>query len=174
MVGDLLALSRLESTDLRSEFQMIDLRLTLGEAVSGLQAVAERRQIQVQTDCPQEALNLLGDEVALGRMFGNLLENAIKYTAAGGTVSLRAHRRGEELVVEVQDEGIGIDRRHHSRIFERFYRVDKGRSRDVGGTGLGLSIVKHVVLAHEGRISLRSAPGEGSTFQVVLPAQASS
>jgi two-component system phosphate regulon sensor histidine kinase PhoR len=169
MVRDLLDLSRIESGDIRPEFAPVDLRRTIRQAVSGVQEEAERRDVALTLELPAQPVKIMGDERALGRMLGNLLENAIKYTGKGGHVVVAATVTGGEVVVEVQDDGVGIEERHHSRIFERFYRVDLGRSREVGGTGLGLSIVKHVALAHDGRVGLRSSPGEGSTFQVVLP-----
>jgi signal transduction histidine kinase len=99
----------------------------------------------------------------------NLLSNAIRYTQPGGKVSLRVYRWGEDALLEVQDTGIGFEAAHGERVFERFYRVDKARSRALGGTGLGLSIVKHIALAHGGRISAQSRVGEGSTFSLCLP-----
>ncbi|MFQ5670721.1 MAG: ATP-binding protein [Acidobacteriota bacterium] len=173
MVGDLLDLSRLESHDIRAKFQVVDLRQTVRQAVECLRTEAEQKGVLVLEEAPASAVLLCGDETALSRMLENLLENAIKYTPAGHHVRVRAGETGAEVFVEVEDEGIGIDRIHHARVFERFYRVDQGRSRDVGGTGLGLSIVKHVALAHGGRVTLSSAPGQGSLFRVILPAAAS-
>jgi signal transduction histidine kinase len=105
----------------------------------------------------------------------NLVENAINYTAAKALdqpapVEVRIQRENKLAVIEVEDHGIGIPERHQDRIFERFYRVDRGRSRVSGGTGLGLAIVRHVVQNHQGRISVRSVSGEGSTFRIELPA----
>ena len=104
-------------------------------------------------------------------MFWNLIENAIKYGRTGQTVNLRATAisEGSEIRVDVIDEGEGIDEQHLSRLTERFYRVDKGRSREMGGTGLGLAIVKHIVARHRGRLIITSVPDQGSTFSVVLP-----
>jgi two-component system phosphate regulon sensor histidine kinase PhoR len=114
-------------------------------------------------------LRVLGDGEALQQLLGNLLDNAFKYTPAGGRVGVRTGRDGDVLFVDVTDTGLGIEVQHQERIFERFYRVDKGRSRDVGGTGLGLSIVKHIARAHGGGVTVRSAPGQGSTFRISLP-----
>ena len=102
-------------------------------------------------------------------MLVNLVENSAKYTPADGSVSVRASAQNGSLRIEIEDNGIGIPPEHHERIFERFYRVDKNRSRDIGGTGLGLSIVKHIVIQHGGTIDVRSTEGEGSTFTVELP-----
>ena len=103
------------------------------------------------------------------RMLINLIENSAKYTPENGSVSVRASAQNGAFRIEVEDNGIGIPLEHHERIFERFYRVDKNRSREIGGTGLGLSIVKHIVIQHGGTIGVRSAEGEGSTFTVELP-----
>jgi two-component system phosphate regulon sensor histidine kinase PhoR len=169
MVGDLLDLSRIESGGIQAEFQQLDLRPTLSQVVGSLQLEADRRGVQVNVSLPDHPLILSGDERSLGRMLGNLVENAIRYTTAGGVVQVQADLVEAEIQVKVQDDGMGIEEVHQGRIFERFYRVDKGRAREAGGTGLGLSIVKHVVMAHHGSVSLRSSPGEGSTFLVTLP-----
>jgi signal transduction histidine kinase len=111
----------------------------------------------------------VGDREALRQAVGNLLDNAIKYSPSGGAVSLRLTRLAEKARIEVQDSGIGIEPIHQQRIFERFYRVDKARSRELGGTGLGLAIVKHIALGHQGSVSLESSPGKGSTFSIEIP-----
>jgi signal transduction histidine kinase len=115
----------------------------------------------------------MGDVRQLESAVGNLVDNAVKYTAAGrdgaGTVTVTLEADADEAAVTVVDEGIGIAREHLDRIFERFYRVDRGRSRQTGGTGLGLAIVRHVVLNHGGSVSVESLPGEGSTFVIRLP-----
>jgi signal transduction histidine kinase len=102
-------------------------------------------------------------------MFANLVENAVKYTPPGGRVEVAAESDGREVVVRVSDTGIGISEEYLARIFERFYRVDKARSKQTGGTGLGLSIVRHIAENHGGRVTVESTPGEGSTFTVYLP-----
>jgi signal transduction histidine kinase len=104
-------------------------------------------------------------------MLVNLLQNAVNYTPEGGKISVEAKKVGTEVQIEVADTGIGIPLEDQPRIFERFYRVDKGRSRELGGTGLGLSIVKHIAEAHGGRVSVESKPGQGSRFKVFLPLQ---
>jgi len=110
-----------------------------------------------------------GDADALERLLLNLLDNAVKYNRPGGAVAVRTVRRGGEALLEVRDTGIGIPADSLPRIFERFYRVEKGRSREEGGTGLGLAIVKHVAQQHGGRVEVESALGEGSLFRVILP-----
>lgn len=99
----------------------------------------------------------------------NLLENAVKYSDDGGVIDVVGERTTEEVGISVLDRGCGIAPEHHARLFERFYRVDKARSRKLGGTGLGLAIVKHIVLAHRGRVTVKSAPGKGSKFTIHLP-----
>jgi two-component system phosphate regulon sensor histidine kinase PhoR len=112
---------------------------------------------------------ILGDEERLGQVFSNLLDNAVKYTPENGTITISA-TAGEKFVeAGVADTGIGIPPQDLSRIFERFYRVDKARSRELGGTGLGLAIVKHLVEGHGGTVSVESPPGKGATFFVKLP-----
>jgi len=110
-----------------------------------------------------------GNENSLSSAVGNLIDNAIKYTPDGGSINLRVSRENGNAWFEVKDSGVGIDPLHQERIFERFYRVDKARSRELGGTGLGLSIVKHVAITHGGGVSLYSRPGKGSIFTITLP-----
>ena len=112
---------------------------------------------------------MLGETEAIDQLLTNLVDNAIKYTGAGGKVTVHLRRVGQMASIEVEDTGIGISRGETTRIFERFYRIDRARSRDVGGTGLGLAIVKHIALAHNGNVSVDSLLDKGSTFTVQLP-----
>ena len=139
----------------------------LEEAIDRFSGAARAKQISLTLDCP-EALSARINAEAFGHIVGNLVENAIKYTPEGGEVDVRAFEEDGHVLVEVEDNGPGIDPRHHARIFERFYRVDAGRSRAVGGTGLGLAIVKHLSRATEAHVELRSMPGRGTTFVVRL------
>jgi two-component system phosphate regulon sensor histidine kinase PhoR len=109
------------------------------------------------------------DEEAVGQILDNLVDNAVKYTPVGGRIQVRWRVEEQQVCVEVEDTGIGIPERDLPRIFERFYRVDKARSRELGGTGLGLSIVKHLVQAMHGSVSATSQPGRGTTFVIRLP-----
>jgi two-component system phosphate regulon sensor histidine kinase PhoR len=111
------------------------------------------------------------DAALLEQAVGNIIDNAVKYSEPGGRIQIRVARESGEVRISVTDRGIGIPAEHIDRIFERFYRVDKARSRKAGGTGLGLSIVKHIAALHHGRVTVESAPGEGSTFTIVLPEQ---
>lgn len=166
LVGDLLELSAAERPGASLERLPIDLRATLQDCIEDHMAPAAQKDLLLESILPSAPARILGDREGLRQIFDNLLANAIRYTPAGGRVSVRLARRGDEFLVEVADSGIGIDPAEQARIFERFYRVDKARSRDEGGTGLGLSIAKHQVRRLEGRIELESRPGMGSEFRV--------
>ena len=118
---------------------------------------------------PVPGLRVTGNGRRLEQALVNLLENALKYTPAGGRITVRCIERGPEVAIEVEDSGIGIPAESLPRIFERFYRVDPSRSRGMGGTGLGLAIVKHIARAHHGRVEVRSVEGAGTTFTLLLP-----
>lgn len=169
IVTDLLTLSRLESENGAIQFSELDLRDTVRASVKALQPTGERRGIQVESDLRDAPIWVLGDEEALGQMISNLLDNAVKYTPRGGRVWVQLRADGQWAHVEVHDTGIGIEPVEQERIFERFYRVDKARSRELGGTGLGLSIVKHIARSHKGEVTVESSLGEGSSFIIRLP-----
>jgi two-component system phosphate regulon sensor histidine kinase PhoR len=147
----------------------MDLRDPIRECERRLDPTAAGRVIELSVSLPDAPVRVLGDEEAVRQIVDNLLDNAFKYTSDGGRVSLRLSAAGQDAVIEVQDTGIGIEPEHLDRIFERFYRIDKARSRELGGTGLGLSIVKHLVEALAGHVDVESEPGKGSTFRVSLP-----
>jgi two-component system, OmpR family, phosphate regulon sensor histidine kinase PhoR len=169
IVSDLLALSRLESVGLDLIRVPLDLREVVTASIQVLLPVSEGKNICIESQIPDEPVEVLGDREALFQSVNNLLDNAIKYNSEKGTVTLHLHIDGENAVINVRDTGIGIEPLEQHRIFERFYRVDKARSRQLGGTGLGLSIVKHTALAHGGQLSVESIPGTGSTFQISIP-----
>jgi two-component system, OmpR family, phosphate regulon sensor histidine kinase PhoR len=169
IVSDLLALSRLESVGLDLIRTPLDLREVVTASMQVLLPVSEDKNILIESQVPDEPVEVLGDREALFQSVNNLLDNAIKYNSEKGTVTLDLHIDGENAVIHVRDTGIGIEPLEQHRIFERFYRVDKARSRQLGGTGLGLSIVKHTALAHGGQLSVESIPGDGSTFQISIP-----
>ena len=169
IVADLLSLSRLESAGMDLVKEPIDLREVVNGSLAALLPVSEDKGIPIETDISDEAMEILGDWEALFQSVNNLIDNAIKYNSKKGKVWLSLHRKAKNAVIEVRDSGIGIESLEQHRIFERFYRVDKARSRQVGGTGLGLSIVKHTVLAHGGQLSVESVHGTGSTFIISLP-----
>ncbi|MEN6451414.1 MAG: ATP-binding protein, partial [Thermoguttaceae bacterium] len=174
IIGDLLALSRIEKG---SEGQTIELavepiRGVLQGAVEMCEKKAAEKSMTIEVACPEE-LTAEVNAALLEQAVINLLDNAIKYSESRSVVSLLAEQQGDELVIAVTDRGCGIEAKHLPRLFERFYRVDKARSRELGGTGLGLAIVKHIALAHHGSVSVESAVGAGSTFAMRLPLAAS-
>lgn len=167
LVSDLLLLSRLESSEPHLSFEKVNLLEVARDIAKLVEKPARDKNIHLKIDIePDVAVN--GDPFLLEQMLINLLDNAVKYTEYGEVV-LKASKDGEKVTIQVKDTGIGIPRSHLTRIFERFYRVDKTRSRDLGGTGLGLSIVKHIVQLHGGDISVESQVGTGTTFTIDLP-----
>jgi len=168
LLDDLLTLSRLEGAEPLRGLEPVDLRQTAAEAIELLVAQATARQIRVELE-PGRSPEVRGDADGLLRLVSNLLDNAIKYNREGGDVRIRIESGAGEARLEVSDSGIGIPAAALPRIFERFYRVDKGRAREEGGTGLGLAIVKHVAQAHSGRVEVESELGQGTTFRVFLP-----
>jgi two-component system phosphate regulon sensor histidine kinase PhoR len=169
LVNDLLSLSKVESREGMQELRPLDLRQPAQAALSTLATQAAAKQIRLDVDLGDEALMVEGDSEALRQALGNLIDNAIKYSPDNGHVWVRAGQDDSHVTVQVGDTGVGIPQPEQDRIFERFYRVDKARSRDVSGTGLGLSIVKHVVANHGGSVTVSSRQGQGSTFTIELP-----
>jgi len=170
LVVDLLSLSRLErEAEVAEEETSVDLRRAVLECIETLRPAAEQKKLNVHIDLLDEELRVPADHEAVRQIVDNLLSNAIRYTPADGDVTLRLARRDGEALLEIEDTGVGIDPSHHERIFERFYRVDKARSRELGGTGLGLAIVKHVVRRLGGSIGLDSEVGKGSVFTIEIP-----
>lgn len=170
LVDDVLALARVEAGPSRREWQTVLLPELIGDVVASQQALARQYGVTLEGDCP-EPITIPGDAEGLRQAVTNLLSNGIKYNRPEGRVRVRLRRTPEQVLLQVSDTGIGIAAEHLPRIFERFYRVDRGRSREVGGTGLGLAIVRHVAEAHGGRVEVESTPGEGSCFTLVIPAQ---
>ncbi|HLU37918.1 MAG TPA: ATP-binding protein [Planctomycetota bacterium] len=169
LVSDLLVLARIEAAQPAVERHALDLREPVRESCQQLAAAAGRKRLRLHVELPDAPVTVDGEPEALRQAVDNLLSNAIRYTPEGGQVTVGVHARDGDAEVVVRDTGIGIAAEHLDRIFERFYRVDKARSRELGGTGLGLSIVKHVALAHGGTVSVESRPGHGSAFRVRIP-----
>jgi two-component system phosphate regulon sensor histidine kinase PhoR len=170
LVSDLLTLSRVESQGEKVvEREPLDLRQQVLECEQRALPLAQEKGVEVDLTAPQAPVTVLGEVEAIRAIVDNLLDNAVKYTPGGGRVELCLSVRSDRAVIEVSDNGIGIEAEHLDRIFERFYRVDKARSRELGGTGLGLSIVKHFVAALGGEVSVQSTLGKGSTFRVEIP-----
>lgn len=168
LVEDLLALSRLEGGGLTPQVEPVALVPLVQETFSTLGPFASSAQVSLTADIP-EGMAIRGDRALLETALKNLVDNAIRYNRPGGSVKVEASRGDGLVAFEVTDTGEGIAAEHLDRIFERFYRVDPHRSREKGGTGLGLAIVKHVAAQFGGRVSVRSAPGRGSTFRIEIP-----
>jgi len=170
IVEDLLMLSRIESREFHLNQEALPLQDLINDVFDYVREAAEKKKISIDRSEPFPLLNIAVDRNYIEQVLINLMDNAIKYTPDGGRIVISAvERDGKEIEVSVHDNGIGIPKEDLPRIFERFYRVDKGRSQESGGTGLGLSIVKHLVQAHGGKVWVESRLREGSTFHFTLP-----
>ena len=169
LIIDMLALARIESGQAAIERTAVRLVDVVDSCLSNCEARATSGEVSVLTELDNDETELYANEESLLQILNNLVDNAIKYTPSGGTITIRSREQNNQAVIEVTDTGPGIDPVHHERLFERFYRVDKARSRELGGTGLGLAIVKHLCNAMDGAVTVDSTPGKGSTFRVVLP-----
>jgi two-component system sensor histidine kinase SenX3 len=170
LVTELIALSRLQGAERLPELHAVEVDKVVSDALSRTAAAAETAGIDIATDGPSDLL-VLGDRTLLVTALSNLLDNAIAYSSPGSPVSVSRRLSDGYAEIAVTDRGIGIAPEEQQRVFERFYRVDKARSRATGGTGLGLAIVKHVAANHGGEVKLWSKPGTGSTFTMRVPAQ---
>ena len=170
IVEDLLSLSRIEQEDERKTIQIEIGKIldVLKSAVQICRSKAEDKKIEIKHTC-EAHLTSSFDSSLLEQAVVNLLDNAIKYSEPNSTIHLKANLENSEMKIIVEDRGIGIAKKHLPRLFERFYRVDKARSRNLGGTGLGLAIVKHIAQAHCGNVTVESTLGEGSVFTIHLP-----
>ncbi len=171
IVEDLLSLSRIEQEDADKTIQLREgqIKNVFQSAIQICRLKAEEKNIDIQLVC-DEQMSAKFDANLLEQAVVNLLDNGIKYSEPKSTIYLKAHRDNAEIKISVEDQGIGIAQKHLPRLFERFYRVDKARSRKMGGTGLGLAIVKHIAQVHGGSVTVESALGRGSTFTIHLPA----
>jgi two-component system phosphate regulon sensor histidine kinase PhoR len=169
IVSDLLLLSEMESPDRMLNRTPLQLQGLISSAVETLLPLAQSKNLTLQVETPAQIPPISGDGQKIHQVLVNLLSNAISYTQEGGHIAIEVQPADGGVEVGVTDDGIGILPEHLSRIFERFYRVDKSRSREEGGTGLGLSIVKHIVEAHGGWVNVESKPGKGSRFNFFLP-----
>jgi two-component system sensor histidine kinase SenX3 len=167
-IDDLLELSRIELGE-EPVRDVVDVDDVVQGAVERSRPLAETRRTMIEVLERREGVHVLGDRRQLVSALGNLVENAVKYSEVGSSVQVRVRVEGSWVELMVADHGIGIPAQDHDRIFERFYRVDKGRSRDTGGTGLGLAIVRHVATNHQGEVLVSSQEGEGSTFVLRIP-----
>ena len=169
LVDDLLSLAQLESSQAELELSIVRLDELFNNLIRDWKEKLAGKNLKVIVDLPSEAFTLHADGTRLEEVLYNLLDNAVKFSRENGQIHLRATRRGSDMVLGVTDDGLGIGKEHLQRIFERFYRADKARSRELGGTGLGLAIVKHIAQLHGGRVEAESEPGCGTTIRVVLP-----
>jgi two-component system phosphate regulon sensor histidine kinase PhoR len=168
LIQDLLTISALESEKIKLNLQPVKIRALAEKVLTDLNAKAENKNVELVNELPELTAN--GDVNRLDQVLANLVDNAIKYGRAQGRVIVGGKKRDDgALEIFVRDDGPGIPPEAIDRVFERFYRVDKARSRDQGGTGLGLSIVKHIVQAHGGEVRVESEPGKGATFFLTLP-----
>ena len=166
LVTDLLDLSHIEQQK-ELEINYMNLSELAINIIDNLQTQAYNKRIKIQSEIEKDVI-IEAHENKIAQVITNLLSNAINYSSEDNKVIVRVYRNDNKVYLEIQDYGIGISETDQKRIFERFYRVDKARSRDSGGTGLGLSITKHIVEAHNGRIDVKSAPGKGSIFKVLF------
>lgn len=172
LTADLMALSQIEVKAREFSFLPHKVNELLIQAADALQTETRKKQIRITIEPVEEDLQVDCDSEAIRQALLNLMDNATKYTSQGGAINLGAFLDGDDVCFFVRDTGIGIPQEHIPRLFERFYRVDKARSRALGGTGLGLAIVKHLVLAHNGQVRVESEVGKGSTFYFQIPASA--
>lgn len=169
LIIDLLALARIESGQANIERTAVSLSHIVSACLAGSDARTSAGKITVHNEIADSPTVVFADEESLTQILNNLIDNALKYTPTGGSITLRCKEVDDQAIIEVIDTGPGIDPKHHERLFERFYRVDKARSRELGGTGLGLAIVKHLCNAMNGTVAVDSALGKGSTFCVTIP-----
>ena len=169
LINDLLALSRLERLEGTGiAFAENHLSTLIADAVDSCRAMADKKQMQIHVACPED-LTAMVDPILMEQAIANLVENAVKYSPQKNRVDITARGTDQWVEIAVADYGNGISKEHLPKIFNRFYRVDKGRSRQEGGTGLGLAIVKHIVQYHNGRITVDAVKGKGSTFHICIP-----
>jgi two-component system phosphate regulon sensor histidine kinase PhoR len=169
LINDLLDLSKIESNKLKMSFAVLDPVSLIKKGVTVIENQAKAKSITLKIDIPQSLPKIKADETRLIQVMINLIDNAIKYSPEGATATISTKIVDNALQIDVSDTGIGISEEDLSRVFERFYRVDKARSRELGGTGLGLSIVKHIVSAHGGQVWVKSELGHGSIFSFTIP-----
>jgi signal transduction histidine kinase len=169
LVNNILDFARMDAGRRGFRYREVDLAAVAREAVEAERARAERTGHRIELEAPAGLPPVAADAEALGQALANLLDNALKYSPAGSRVAVRVARAGGSVAVSVADEGPGIPRGEHERVFERFYRVPAGLTHDVKGSGIGLALVKHVVEAHRGGVTVESGPGRGATFTITLP-----
>jgi two-component system phosphate regulon sensor histidine kinase PhoR len=173
LVEDLLSLAQLESGNSKLQVRDVDSAKLFADVLRDWEKEFATRQLKLNVDLTEPAPRIRADEARLRGVLDNLLDNAVKYSREKDEIHLKGERRGDEIALSVRDSGIGIAKEDLPRIFERFYRVDKARDRELGGTGLGLAIVKHIAQLHGGRVEAESELGKGTTIRVFLPIERS-
>ena len=166
LINDIIKLSELDSTDRQFETEPLDLAEMVTECLESLKVAAERQEVTLlQAGVPAE---IMGNRTLIEELIYNLCSNAIRYNKKGGNVTVTTEYQDGHAILRVKDTGIGIPKEHQGRVFERFYRVDKSRSKSTGGTGLGLAIVKHIIAQHNAQIKLTSEEGKGTEMIVTF------
>jgi two-component system, OmpR family, phosphate regulon sensor histidine kinase PhoR len=168
LLSDLIEISRIESGDMKMSYRYFDAVTLLRQVEHDAADLAGKKKQELKIDVPEGEIQVLGDKDRLKLAVGNIVDNAIKYSPDGASIEMRLILHDQTVTLTVKDNGPGIEPEHLPRIFERFYRIDKNRSREVGGTGLGLAIVKHIVEAHGSRVVVTSQPGLGTAFSFDL------
>ena len=169
IVQDLEEISKLESEDLVLDIQKFDIKSLVKEVFNDLEVTARQHNVTLAfKDGADKSNYVMADREGIRQVLMNLINNSIKYGHEGGTTKVSFYIMDRQILVEIADNGIGIEEKHLNHLFDRFYRVDKSRSRESGGSGLGLSIVKHIIEAHNQSVNVRSTPGQGSTFGFTL------
>ncbi|HCS77255.1 MAG TPA: PAS domain-containing sensor histidine kinase, partial [Syntrophaceae bacterium] len=169
LVEDLMTISKIELEEINFRFEDVILQDVIGSVLPLMEAKAEVKKIRIENQVQAQIPRVRGDRDRLCQVFVNLLDNALKFTPEGGRVTIDAEEKADGIVVSISDTGMGIPREEIQRLGERFYRVDKTRSRELGGTGLGLSIVKHLMLAHGGKMEIESQLGQGTKVILFFP-----
>jgi len=169
LLNDILSLSRIEFREIEMNFQPVSIKEIFDNTSAFYRNKIESKKQSLQIDMPSKLPPVLSDPEMIAQVFSNLIDNAIKFTPEKGKIVVRAQETDDFIRIDVSDTGIGIAEKHLPRLFERFYRVDKARSREMGGTGLGLAIVKHIIQAHGGKVGVESELGKGSRFFFTLP-----
>jgi two-component system phosphate regulon sensor histidine kinase PhoR len=168
LLSDLIDISKIESGEMRMSYRYFNLVDTIKDVLTALEYQAQQYQVQLINDIGNEEITVYGDKERIGQALTNLIENAIKYNKPGGNVQIYTDIHIADVTIFIKDTGIGIAKEHQDRIFERFYRVDKDRSRAVGGSGLGLAIVKHILEAHNSHLEISSVPESGTCISFAL------
>ena len=169
LIDDLLDLSKIESDKFGMTLKACPLKPIVTRVIAGLQKQAQDKEVIIKIEIAQDLPDIFADEARIAQVLLNLIDNAVKYNRQKGIITISTKEKNEFVQVDVSDTGVGISDKDLPRLFERFYRVDKARSRELGGTGLGLSIVKHIVSAHHGEVSVKSVLGQSSTFSFTIP-----